>query len=147
MLDMSKYAFGLIDGFWGDPELNCLAGDLANLRVERERFHAGTVSEELYTNAANEFKQKWFGNDRITRLIPYINKTFDIARDECMAMIGVPKNFVDRYGNYVDKSTAARILGVSRPTVYVMIGDGRLQTDASGRLVSVQSITDYMTWR
>ena len=49
-----------------------------------------------------------------------------------------------RYGEYVDKTVAARILGVTRTTVYAMLADGRIQGACSGRRVSVKSIEQYM---
>jgi len=49
-----------------------------------------------------------------------------------------------RYGEYVDKTVAARILGVTRATVYAMLDDGRIEGACEGRRVSVQSIARYM---
>ena len=49
-----------------------------------------------------------------------------------------------RYGEYVDKTVAARILGVTRATVYAMLEDGRIEGACEGRRVSVQSIARYM---
>ena len=48
------------------------------------------------------------------------------------------------YGSNVDKSTAAKILGVTRATVYAMLADGRIEGACSGRRVSVRSIAHYM---
>lgn len=49
-----------------------------------------------------------------------------------------------RYGEYVDKTVAARILGVTRATVYAMLADGRIEGACEGRRVSVSSIARYM---
>ena len=49
-----------------------------------------------------------------------------------------------RYGEYVDKTVAARILGVTRTTVYAMLEDGRIEGACEGRRVSVSSIARYM---
>ena len=49
-----------------------------------------------------------------------------------------------RYGEYVDKTTAAGILGVTRATVYAMLSDGRIQSGCGGRRVSVRSMAEYM---
>jgi len=49
-----------------------------------------------------------------------------------------------RYGEYVDKTVAARILGVTRATVYAMLEDGRIKGACEGRRVSVSSIAQYM---
>ena len=51
---------------------------------------------------------------------------------------------VDIHGKYVDKSTAARILGVTRATVYAMLKDGRIEGACSGRRVDVRSIARYL---
>ena len=48
------------------------------------------------------------------------------------------------YGEYVDKTVAARILGVTRATVYAMLEDGRICGACEGRRVSVSSIAQYM---
>ncbi len=51
---------------------------------------------------------------------------------------------IKRYGYFVDKSTAAGILGVNRATVYAMIADGRLVGACKGKRVDVQSIAAYI---
>lgn len=51
---------------------------------------------------------------------------------------------VAQYGEYVDKTATARILGVTRATVYAMLADGRIEGACSGRRVSVRSIARYM---
>ena len=40
---------------------------------------------------------------------------------------------VAQYGEYVDKTATAKILGVTRATVYAMLADGRMQRAARGR--------------
>lgn len=52
--------------------------------------------------------------------------------------------YVDIYGEYVNKSDAAEMLGVTRATVYTMIKDGRLITGYGGHKISVRSIYKYM---
>ena len=54
------------------------------------------------------------------------------------------KELVDMHGTYVDKSTAAKILGVCRATVYAMLADGRIKGACSGRRVDVRSIARYL---
>lgn len=49
-----------------------------------------------------------------------------------------------RYGDYVDKTVAAKILGVTRATVYAMLADGRILGACGGRRVDVRSIARYM---
>lgn len=52
---------------------------------------------------------------------------------------------VSRYGEYVDKTVAAKILGVTRVTVYAMLADGRILGACAGRRVDVRSIARYLT--
>lgn len=51
---------------------------------------------------------------------------------------------VDMYGKYVDKSTAAKILGVCRATVYAMLEDGRIKGACEGKRVDVRSIARFI---
>ena len=53
------------------------------------------------------------------------------------------EELVARYGEYVDKTVAAKILGVTRVTVYAMLADGRILGACAGRRVDVRSITRY----
>ena len=52
---------------------------------------------------------------------------------------------IARYGEYVDKTVAARILGVTRATIYAMLADGRISGACEGRRVDVRSIGRYMS--
>ena len=54
------------------------------------------------------------------------------------------KELVDRYGEHVDKTTAAQILGVTRQTVYAMLADGRIDGAFGGKHVDVRSIARYI---
>ena len=51
---------------------------------------------------------------------------------------------VEQYGEHVDKSIAARILCVTRQTVYAMIADGRIEGACEGKRVDVRSIARYI---
>ena len=51
---------------------------------------------------------------------------------------------VERYGECVDKTTASRLLGVTRATVYTMLADGRIAGSCEGRRVDVRSIARYL---
>ena len=51
---------------------------------------------------------------------------------------------VAKYGESVDKSSAARIMGVTRSTVYAMIADGRVEAAGGGKRVNVRSIARYL---
>lgn len=54
------------------------------------------------------------------------------------------EDLVGRYGEYVDKTMAAKILGVTRATVYAMLADGRIEAAHGGRKVSVRSAARYI---
>ncbi len=60
---------------------------------------------------------------------------------------GKEEELVSRYGEYVDKTVAARILGVTRATVYAMLADGRIIGACAGKRVDVRSIAHYLTRR
>lgn len=57
---------------------------------------------------------------------------------------GKEQELTARYGEYVDKTVAAGILGVTRTTVYAMLEDGRIDGACGGRRVDVRSIARYM---
>ena len=144
-------------GRMGDRELDDLMKDVANLVHDREWNLSGDTCDETYAQSVREFKQKWFDTVRRDRLIVYINEACDQAKAACLAMIGVEdaalttaqmqekrEEFVDKYGEFVDKTDAAKIIGVTRMTVYAMLEDGRLKPGYRGKRVSVRSIADYM---
>lgn len=54
------------------------------------------------------------------------------------------KELVNQYGVFVSKTTASKILGVTRATVYAMLADGRLQGAYGGKRVDVRSVARYM---
>lgn len=66
----------------------------------------------------------------------------ELLRDD--SLMRTEKEIVNNYGEYVDKSTAARILGVSRATVYTMLKDGRIKGACEGKRVDVRSIARYI---
>ena len=51
---------------------------------------------------------------------------------------------VERYGEAVKQSTAAKILDVSRQTIHAMLNDGRLDAVCGGSMVCVHSIARYI---
>lgn len=51
---------------------------------------------------------------------------------------------VRRHGEVVNKAVAARMLGVTRCTIYAMIKDGRIDASCDGKAVNVRSIARYM---
>lgn len=54
------------------------------------------------------------------------------------------EDLVGRYGEYVDKTATAKILGVTRATVCAMLEDGRIEAAHGGRKVSVRSVARYI---
>ena len=66
----------------------------------------------------------------------------ELLRDDSLAR--TEKELVDMHGKYVDKSTAARILGVTRATVYAMLKDGRIKSACEGKRVDVRSIAQHL---
>ena len=60
------------------------------------------------------------------------------------ALASKEEELMGRYGEYVDKTLTAKILGVTRATVYAMLADGRIEGACSGRRGSVRSIARYM---
>ena len=60
------------------------------------------------------------------------------------ALASKEEELLGRYGEYVDKTVTAKILGVTRATVYAMLADGRIEGACAGRRVSVRSIAQYM---
>ena len=54
-------------------------------------------------------------------------------------------SLVAQYGESVDKTVAARVLGVTRATVYAMLADGRICASCGGRRVDVRSIAHYLS--
>jgi len=54
------------------------------------------------------------------------------------------KKYVLMYGEHVDKTVAAKILDVTRATVYTMLADGRIQGALGGSRVDVRSIARYV---
>jgi len=53
-------------------------------------------------------------------------------------------DLVLQFGEYVDKTAAAQILGVTRATIYAMLADGRIDSACAGRRVDVRSMARYM---
>lgn len=155
-----NYAYTQIEyecvGQMGDHELDDLMADVAKLVHDREWNLSGDTCDETYAQSVREFKQKWFETPRKDRLRSYIVEICDKAFSECFAMIGekdamhhiqfvTPQHeLINKYGEYVDKTVAASILGVTRMTVYKLIDKGCIRTGYNGKRVSVQSIIEYM---
>ena len=54
------------------------------------------------------------------------------------------KSLIAKYGESVNKKDAAKILGVTRATVYAMLKDGRITICGDSKRVSVRSIGKYL---
>lgn len=139
-------------GNMGDHELDDLMKDIVKLVHDREWCLSDDIGEEDYRKSVEKFKEKWFKASRTIRMRGYVEDMFKAAREKCLVMIGDEDNpvetvydeFVAKYGEFVNKSTAAKIIGVTRVTVYTMIKDGRLRTGFAGKKVNVRSIVDYI---
>lgn len=158
-----NYAYTQIEyecvGKMGDRELDDLMQDVAKLVHDREWCLSGDTCDETYMKSVRAFKKKWFEAPRMARLEGYITQACEQARAECLAMLCVKgeaapdkvvliqNEYVDKYGEYVDKVTAAGLLNVTRQTVYAMLADGRLQSGYNGKRVSVRSIASYMNMK
>lgn len=51
---------------------------------------------------------------------------------------------VKEMGEFISKTQAAKLLGVTRATVYAMLADGRLKGGHSGSRVSTRSVGHYL---
>lgn len=51
---------------------------------------------------------------------------------------------VVRYGEMMNKTEAARLLGVTRATVYAMLADGRIKGTSNGKNVLTRSVVEYL---
>lgn len=54
------------------------------------------------------------------------------------------ERLAEKYGEFVNKTTAAQILGVTRATIYTMLHDGRIEGACEGKKVSTRSIARYL---
>ena len=59
-------------------------------------------------------------------------------------LIRMQEELVAQYGKHVDKTATAKILGVTRATVYAMLEDGRIEGACEGKRVDVRSIARYI---
>lgn len=136
----------------GDSEISHLVWDVLDLLHDYDWYKAGDTCEETWQRSMRDFKKKWFKEPRTNRLQDYFEDSFRRSRAKCLAMIGaidakdIPKyaDLIGKYGEYVNKTVAADILGVTRATVYNMLEDGRLRAAHQGGRVSMESIFSYM---
>lgn len=86
-------------------------------------------------------------DERVAELERRVRALEECARQALGGKRSKEEELVSRYGEYVDKTVAARILGVTRVTVYAMLADGRILGACAGRRVDVRSIARYLTTR
>lgn len=65
-----------------DPEIKDLIQDLAKLMHDLEWWDSGDYSRADYEESLNDFKKKWFGDNRNYRLEKYINESLDDMKVE-----------------------------------------------------------------
>lgn len=75
----------------------------------------------------------------VTR-IQYSISGYEVSNDLFPSM----DDFIKKHGSLMKKSDAAKVLNVSRATVYAMIEDGRICTNADGTRVSMASVYKYL---
>lgn len=93
------------------------------------------MAMEMSLQRMADLERRVMALEERTRRSLWTREEENIRREEAL---------VARYGEYVDKTTTAKILGVTRATVYAMLSDGRIEDACSGRRVSVRSIARYM---
>lgn len=80
-----NYAFHHINDmadYVNDKEIKELMTDLAELMHDLEWWDSGDYSRADYEESLNDFKKKWFGDNRNYRLEKYINESLDDMKVE-----------------------------------------------------------------
>jgi hypothetical protein len=83
-------------------------------------------------------------------MISYIGDPDRIVRNDSIPVAGWQLDLAVWTGltpRYMSKTYAAKIMKVSRQTIYNMIEDERIKTDESGKLVESRSLFDYLLRR
>lgn len=94
------------------------------------------VKEEMSTDRMADLERRIRALEERTRGAIWGENPIVIRREATL---------VERYGESVDKTVAARVLGVTRATVYAMLADGRINGACGGRRVDVRSIARYLS--
>ena len=71
-----------------DKEIKELITDLAELMHDLEWWDSGDYSAATYYETLNNFKAKWFGDNRNERLREYLNTTLDDMKTEIGRLLG-----------------------------------------------------------
>lgn len=93
--------------------------------------------------------QKDFAVKRLEERVASLERRLAMTEQELMKIRqglqteGALAYIVANNGWTMDKTKAAKLLGVTRATVYTMIADGRLEQLADGR-IPAKSIADYL---
>lgn len=75
-----NYAFRYLDDmadYVEDREIKDLLNDLSSLMHDLEWWQSGDYSSSDYYESLDEFKKKWFGDNRNERLREYLNSELD----------------------------------------------------------------------
>lgn len=80
-----------LGGQMHDLELNDLIADIAKIAHDLEWFDSSDICEETYRKSVTQFKKKWFGQSRNTRLKGYVDKSVEDLRQQMYDMIGVER--------------------------------------------------------
>lgn len=70
-----------------DREIEELVKDLADLLHDYEWWQSGDYSSESYDKKLQEFKAKWFGDNRNDRLKDYLSTTLDEVKAEIIKLL------------------------------------------------------------
>ena len=117
----------------------CAQGKLSPERGQHRKGSDGmTAAMEMSVERMADLERRVQALEERTRKSLWQGEAFRPGKEE---------ELVKRYGEYVDKTVAARILGVTRATIYAMLADGRICGACEGRRVDVRSIGRYMISR
>ena len=81
-LDYICYELNDIVDRINDREIKDLIKDLADLLHDYEWWQSGDYGSETYYKKLDEFKAKWFGDNRNERLKDYLNTALDEVKAE-----------------------------------------------------------------
>ena len=86
-----NYAYCKIDdcrGKMGDPELNELVKDFAELLHDREWYIDDDIGEAEWENTKNKFKSKWLRGGHEKRLKKLVEEETEKLKEDLLKMIG-----------------------------------------------------------
>ena len=75
------------EGCMEDLELEDLLQDFCSLLHDLEWYKSGDTSQEKYKAAVKNFKTKWFGENRNTRLAEYLDQSLDQLKEDIHKLI------------------------------------------------------------